>query len=246
MSRTLEGINEKIKRSNETIRKLHVDTKAFFDRSDYPSIPHEDDETFKKVIDYHRQRPIPVRFGVLAGEVVHHLRSCLDHIVWGLSCKEKRQRDPVGIAFPILDMKPANKKELEAYNRKVEGLLPMAKITVDRFQPYQRADFANDPLSIIHHMDIFDKHRELTVVFPSVFIVPGRATLRAFMEHRKARTEASFRNFKSTLKSDSQSVPRVAFGRFGDRESYPLIPGLQELSDSVSIVVGEFEGFFIE
>jgi hypothetical protein len=28
---------------------------------------------------------VPPRFSVLAGEIVHHLRSCFDHVTWNFS-----------------------------------------------------------------------------------------------------------------------------------------------------------------
>lgn len=244
MTTVLEGINEKTKRANESIRNLDGEINVFFDKCLYPIIPHEDGEMRKEVIDYHLNRPIPLRFNVLCGEIVHHLRSCLDHIAWGLSSQAKRRSDPTGIGFPIFDKEPVGKNELTRYDRKVEGLPGGIKAVVKRLQPYQRTDPLDDPLSIIHKMDKLDKHRELVIVFPGIFVKPGPVTLRAFMDYFQAKTEATLSNFKSAMKVDGQPLPQVSFREFGKREYYPVIPGLQELSDSVVIVVSEFERFF--
>src|ERR1700691_3819144 len=76
------GIAEKLKRANQNIINLNAEAVGFFEKSKYPVIPDTNSEHWQDAVDYHKQLPIPKRFSVLTGEVVHHLRSCLDHIVW--------------------------------------------------------------------------------------------------------------------------------------------------------------------
>jgi hypothetical protein len=50
-----------------------------------------------------------LRFSVLAGEVIHHLRSCLDHLVWQLSSEPFRSAHSDRIEFPVYERAPVGK-----------------------------------------------------------------------------------------------------------------------------------------
>jgi hypothetical protein len=84
------GITEKLRRADENIVSLHGEILKFFGESKYPTIPHPDAEEWQEAVDYHKELRIPKRFGVLSGEIVHHLRSCLDHIVWHFSSPQSK------------------------------------------------------------------------------------------------------------------------------------------------------------
>jgi hypothetical protein len=56
-----------------------------------------------EALEYHRNRPVPLRFSVLAGEVIHQLRSILDRIVWQFSDRRYWEFNGKWIEFPILE-----------------------------------------------------------------------------------------------------------------------------------------------
>lgn len=72
----------KLARARENIEALDSEMERFFKESDYPVLPDDDYDTLMKALEYHQVRMVPPRCGVLAGEIIHHLRSCFDHIVW--------------------------------------------------------------------------------------------------------------------------------------------------------------------
>ena len=156
MVHELDGINGKIKRADECIGNLDREITAFFSQSQHPVIPNQDDKMFRIACDYHLGREIPLRFRVLAGEIIHHLRSCLDHLIWQLSSNEKRLKDPQGIGFPVFDTKPVIKKEISRFARKVEGVSNSVKTHIEGLQPYNGAYPPESPLFAIHQMDRFD------------------------------------------------------------------------------------------
>jgi hypothetical protein len=90
-----------------------------------------------------------------AGDIVHNLRSALDHLAYQLvvvgSGKEPSRR----VEFPIA-------KDVVTYEaekaRKVEGMRPVAIKAIDSVKPYKGG---NDPLWRIHELDNIDKHRTL-------------------------------------------------------------------------------------
>jgi len=90
-----------------------------------------------------------------AGDIVHNLRSALDHLAYQLvvvgSGKEPSRR----VEFPIA--KDATTYEAEKA-RKVEGMRPLAIEAIDNLKPYKSG---NDRLWRIHELDNIDKHRTL-------------------------------------------------------------------------------------
>jgi hypothetical protein len=166
MTHPFDGINEKLKRSSENIRYIESEVTRFFEESDYPVFPQDDKKLILEAIEYHRQREIPPRFSVLIGEVVHHLRSCLDHIAWHFSTLEYRRDHFRRIEFPVLEAPPGDKDTLKRYEGKIKGItISEARRAIEALQPYNAPDPVDSPLLILHNMDIWDKHRELVLCF---------------------------------------------------------------------------------
>jgi hypothetical protein len=67
MNARFKAIYEKLDRADENICNFDLEINRFFQESDYPTIPQNNRETMLKAVDYHRERPIPLRFSVLAG-----------------------------------------------------------------------------------------------------------------------------------------------------------------------------------
>jgi len=243
MPRKFVGINEKLKRTDENIRNLDRELRRFIKRGRYPVVPENKREITLKAIHYHKKRRIPPRFAVLAGEIVHHLRSCLDHIAWHFSLPDYRT-DPVkskSITFPICDKEPVKKNGVPCFDGKVKGIAnAKARDLMGKFQPYKTTDPINDLLSILHHFDIFDKHRELVVCVSS-----GARKLPANSEpivesYKRAHPELTPAQVAFKFKGHGKLVPQVSFRDFGRRPIQPVIPGLIELRDRVASVIVEF------
>src|SRR6185312_16356467 len=96
------GVLIRLQRANENIIYLQCEIRRFFQECKYPVMPDTDDERWQEALNYHRSLPIPKRFGVLAGEIFHHWRSCLDHIVWIYSSAEYRESHETAIQFPVV------------------------------------------------------------------------------------------------------------------------------------------------
>ena len=244
MKQQLEGIEEKIKRSNECIGHLDREINSFFEQSEHPVIPDQDDKMFQVVADYHLGGPIPLRFSVLAGEIIHHLRSCYDHLIWQLSSDAYRIDHPDRIEFPVLDRTPVRKDELSRYERKVEGISDVdAKALIQQFQPYVGPHPEDSPLLIIHNMDRFDKHRELVIVFPVLGRKLGAKAFRALMDYEKAKSPGALVEYQQAVKMNSKITPHVAFRQFGSREYESVVPSLRELCHYTEFVIEQFGKF---
>src|ERR1700724_711353 len=81
----LAGVYEKLKRADESIQNLNSEIVAFLDERPEGGFSDDKQKAAKQLAEFHTKRVVPLRFGVIAGEVAHHLRSSLEHIAWLLS-----------------------------------------------------------------------------------------------------------------------------------------------------------------
>jgi hypothetical protein len=240
------GIAEKLKRADQNIVHLNSEIELFVKSGKYPVLPNPNTEEWKEAVTYHKTKPIPLRFSVLTGEIIHHLRSCLDHVVWHFSDACSRASDPNGIEFPILEQKPGNSDERKRYKRKVQGIGNTKVLDlIEASQPYHAgADAADHLLMIVHNMDRFDKHRELMIV---------ASTANARIPPTITELQDKVRLYEAGKLSQSEHVtliqaaqnygtvtPGVAFRQFGKREYHSLLRGLLELLRDVDKRVDAF------
>jgi hypothetical protein len=264
----LDGIREKLKRADQNIRNLESEIAPFlarFPTFDYPvMVPgldpvftDEQREAWKKFglefREKERTEIIPLRFSVLAGEIIHHLRSCFDHLAWQLSDESCRQagNNRFTIEFPIFDVDPTTDPDkARRYRGKVKCIInrPSALARIERLQPYKSSDPHNVPLWRLHNMDRTDKHRELTLV---IFIPGARfesTGVRQSLIVKKAGIPIANIPLVGTrdLKVNTKISAYVAFGKAVKGEFEAVIQFLQRLHrftlDSIESFADEFVG----
>ena len=235
------GVKEKLKRTNENIRNLESELAAFLNEGEHAVLPEYDTELLLQAIKYHADRVIPPRFSVLAGEIVHHLRSCLDHIVWQFSTPEHRKKDPWGIEFPILKERPVDKDGIARYERKVKGITDTDTLRlIELLQPYNAVDPVDTLIYIVHDFDRVDKHRELVLCIPTGAreFAPEMGAFVA--DYQRAHPELRAVDLAMNLKGYGKLVPQVSFKYFGRRHVQPLAPGLMELNNFIVRTIAMF------
>jgi hypothetical protein len=106
-------------------------------------------------------------------------------------------------------------------------------------------DAIDDPLCIIHDMDRFDKHRELTIVtgianltFPNA--TPDLIAQVWAYKHGKMMTSDEAATALSAIKHDAIVVPEIAFAKFGKREEQFVTPSLSQLLHATRDVMNLF------
>lgn len=72
-----------------------------------------------------------MRFSILAGEAVHHLRSTLDYIVWELAASGNEVQHSAALEFPIFDREPVDTSTQARCDRKRAGVQPRARQLVE-------------------------------------------------------------------------------------------------------------------
>lgn len=247
------GIGQRLKRANENIDNLESEISRFFKECKYPRIPDPKDEMWQDAIDYHLALSIPRRFSILTGEIIHHWRSCLDHIVWIFSSAEYRAQHETLIQFPIF-RKPLDTKHLKRFEGQIGGI-PNPGPVRDRIcemQPYNFTPNALDsPLWIIHDMDIVDKHQELVIVHAAaegMVIIPtiamvGVARIAVTYGKKKPISVTERNRLRRAFKDYGAFTPQIAFAEIGNRKDQLLIPSLEQLRSALERTVAEFVAF---
>lgn len=233
------GIAAKLKRAKENIDNFHFEMERFFKESDYPSLPEDDKELLLKAIEYHKNLVIPPRFSVLAGEIIHHLRSCFDHVVWHFSVGPVK--NPRQIEFPVFNQRPVDKSGLTRFEGKIQGITDSkVRSLIERFQPYNAANPLDDSLWLINDFDIVDKHKELVICVGTGSIVLPREMLGALESYQRAHPELDPAQVARHFKGHGSTKPCISFRDFGRRGIKSVTEGLIELFNYTVSIVDEF------
>ena len=149
----------KIERANKHIRELQAAILAF-NATNPHEISAKRDSQMRKLIYYIlRAEPVPVEIAMISGDILHNLRSALDHLAYQLfMVGTGGVGDPRHVYFPIFD--DAAKYKTGA-GGKVKGMRQDAVDAIDAIKPYKGG---NDTLWRLHKLDNIDKHRLLITV----------------------------------------------------------------------------------
>jgi hypothetical protein len=162
MIHLLDGCWAKLDRAEESIRTLDREAMAFFntDPAPYKIVGEHKKGGFEYVFMAYGDPAVPLRFSVIAGEIVHHLRSSLDHLVHALVVKSgnsptKRNQ------FPIC----STRDNFESCQKEALKYVPTsARKLIMAVQPYTTTTPKNTVLHVIQEYDNRDKHNLLVVV----------------------------------------------------------------------------------
>jgi len=234
----LAGVHEKLKRAEESIHDLNSLIVAFLKERPEGGFSDDKQKAAKELADFHAKRVIPLRFGVIAGEVIHHLRSSLEHIAWTLSSAEHQRKHPKWIAFPIFEVDPkasGDKDKIASYDRQVKGILDRGALDlIKRLQPYNAPSPADDPLTILHTLSNEDKHHTLILVVSSwglTFTIP--ATLFSSVAIVGLDDKKEWLEPALTAKPKLEFTPQIAFAQIGGWKGEAVVPALTHLLNTV-------------
>jgi hypothetical protein len=169
----LDGCREKVNRAREHGEALEREI-AFWQEAN--PVPFE--AKYEAESGYHVSRitalpEVPVlRWGILIGDVLHNLRSALDHLAWALSNWGGRTpSDPEGVKFPIVDSPERFLSGVAA--RATSQMDPAHVARIETMQPYHgQGGMGPDswtgpwihPLAFVRNLNNDDKHRVVTAL----------------------------------------------------------------------------------
>lgn len=256
MSHPLDGCWAKIDRANQHIKNLESEIAAFFDGHPYRVVGQFNNNMTEYIFTSFGPPPAPLNFAVVTGEVIHQLRSSLDHLIWALAVKHVGTPPNPRIQFPIY-------KDATKYVA-VQGVSTSAEAIIETVQPYRKPEPAKDPLIILQDFNNSDKHR-LLVVVSSVMAVPDSLrfsgkmadyeiagftpwrwsghTVRA-SEQGAELLRIAFKRVPADMKIKADFRPQIAFEEFGSAGIKPIVPSLAQLRDAVVKTIKLFTGEF--
>jgi hypothetical protein len=219
-------IRTKTKWAEKHLNNLETLAKSCVLDSEYIVRSHPDPQ--KRGFQQISRMPFDVILG--AGDVIHNLRSALDHLAYNLVQVAGNQPHS-GTGFPIAE----SMSKYEAMKaRKVEGMTCDAKRAINALKPYRGG---NEPLWRIHDLDIVDKHRELVVVAEDFLFTADHID----GPYLAVGEETHFSGiFAPDLNQDVEAFiePTLIEPKITDPQ--PLIPALHEFVVFVDDLIGNF------
>ncbi len=145
MTKLLDGVVAKVERADEHIRTLNTEI-AVFVRENYRFVSESDHAGLQHTVNIVGPDVLPTRFGVITGEVVHQLRSGLDHLVTALYLTNGSSRVPQrDHQFPICDTLASYQAAVK--NGMIRGVALSAAKLIDACQPYHYTERA-EPIEL--------------------------------------------------------------------------------------------------
>jgi hypothetical protein len=155
----LSGCLAKIARASEHRHSLDEAIRTHINSGPYGVVGYLNRDAGHKVVEFAVYKPHPVEWSIIVGDIVHNLRSALDHLVYELSGRKG------GTAFPIFtssdDYLVPNCRGVSQRDTKLAGVPKRDRATIDSYQPYQRGKQVarSDPLALLASLNNADKHR---------------------------------------------------------------------------------------
>jgi hypothetical protein len=186
----LQGCQLKLDRAYEHIETLHHAIQGFLRRN-----PHE------PIAEIHVQPPEyvawmkvrenpPLRWGIIVGEIIHDLRSALDHLVHQLALTNGKA--PGGISYPVLSEDPgspkASDKTRSIWRNLTKRIHPDDLAIIERTQPYNRENpGVGRALFGLNRLSNWDKHNAIHL--SASFLADSRFGFEAIQDVELGTTE---------------------------------------------------------
>jgi hypothetical protein len=247
----LHGARMKLQRAEEHLGQLHTEHDRFIsERNPYRMLREEDVEPGYYFWRAKIVEPPPLeKWGSLAGECVHSLRSALDHVAYALVRRNRPTEDYS--EFPIFKQRRDWDKR---HASKLPGVSAKAITQAKWLQPFRRVDPEIDKLWLIHTLDITDKHRRLSLVSAAV-TATGWETFGGTVSDIQpfygpfedggvvARFKLNPDNGQMHVRTNF--VFQITFGQAEGRlAGTPVLPFLEGLRTYTGGVVARFDRFF--
>jgi len=179
----LDGPRHKLGRAERQLDDLEAEIARFLRRDTYEITQNFDPKAGRVELWFvMKQRP-PLSWSVTMGEIVHNLRSSLDHLACQLFLASGgNDCEGTKTAFPVLpDTTDVGFRKW--IDNQLPGLCNGMIAELHALQPYKRGNDAwRDPLAVLNRLSNKDKHRLLVPMFAAT--IPGSTGM---IGHRELR-----------------------------------------------------------
>lgn len=168
MTNPLESSYLKLGRATEHLEQLDTEVRAFVNSQPYGVIPHWDFDAPEHTMRVRTVVEPPAHLGLICGDVLHNLRSSLDHLIYELAGIGKDKRGE-HTQWPVCDTPDLFKERSRSY---LKGVDTVHWAAIKRAQPYNPGYRLFSQLALL---DDRDKHRLVQPIVSSAV----NATMRA-------------------------------------------------------------------
>jgi hypothetical protein len=262
MSHPMDGCWAKIERAKENIKNLTIEADGFLraNADGYGVVGKLKNEREYVITAFDKGlQPVPLRFSVMAGEILHNLRTSLDHLV--CAHVEARGGKPTRAHyFPICV--GADQFKAAFSGKAVEGVAGRFRAIVESVQPYRKPKPVIEPLTILHELNNTDKHRLLIIAYNVLTLTSGgelgigsdmgELVITGFSKPEWVRPTKdgaevfciTFSKSQPDVKVEAQLSAQIAFEEFGPLKHEPVIPSLTHLAEATVKALELFRGEF--
>lgn len=258
MPYTLAGPRLKWDRAQAQVNALEAEIREFLQSVDkpYKFTLDRNTETGEDRIVINIVRQSPPMWSVQIGEIIHNLRSALDHMVYEIAATHGKGKVPTGTEFPIfIDEVRFHSTERGGGLYKIRGLPLNAQTSIEEIQPFQRKQAPTlHQLWALQELSNWDKHRLLHItnvatgarnlsLKPSPGIKIQSIKVRADGEIEDGAELACFKvtgisSGSGKVEVEGEIIFGVAFDKAGPGNGSLVAEGLRQLVEVVSKVGG--------
>jgi hypothetical protein len=150
-----------------------------------------------------KQKPVPAEISFMIGDILHNLRSTLDHLVWQLTIANGHTPPPfplpkksqwANIQFPIIDTPNGF---ADGARKSLWGVSEQSRDHIEKCQPYNHATQPDDVsmLTLLRELSNIDKHRLPNVAVSWLHtcrIIETMQSARTYVEVRTGQWPGAF------------------------------------------------------
>lgn len=265
----LDGCRAKLERAKETLDALELEVASFLSQDPPPvrlEKKHINDGLEYAFIAYGQTYP-PLRISVITGEIVHHMRSSLDHLIHALVI-HNGVTPTFQHQFPICSTEKGFKQACE--RGQIKGVSANARRLIRSVQPFTSPSPDDTVLYVVSQYDNADKHRLLVVVTAIAdlgqTVTIGTNTAIAATAERKGKPPnivgfgemgpkkvtgegtivwaIKLAEPASEFMANAPLVPLLALDQCGRVKYAPLVPTLRNVLAGTRHTVEQFAGEF--
>lgn len=152
----LLAVDAKLHRARGQIEELRPLINDLLGNTGFQIISRVDSDADEEIWSFVFDGTVPRQIAIIIGEILHNLRTPLDHLVWALAERNHRASREAG--FPFGNQEAGFEQQLA---KKCKALSASAKERIRGFSPYPDG---NPLLWAVHNLNRSDKHRAVIPV----------------------------------------------------------------------------------
>ena len=160
----LDGVHLKLDRAKEHWDALNREIRSYLDN--HTIVPTATCEPLQRLYIFRvgKVQPLPARWGIIVGDIVHNIRSALDHLVTQLVIVNGQTPDR-NHAFPVCVKSSDWRRQVEDAKpgkSALHGVAPAAVSLIESIQPFHigaQRDAERSTLAGLQRLSNADKHR---------------------------------------------------------------------------------------